>query len=77
MYSKYVGNELKAIRNRNNLSLKQLEEKTGICAQNLSEYENNKVQIKISTLEKILSVYNMNLFIFFKQINEYTHIENN
>lgn len=73
MYSQMVGNELRAIRSRLHLSLKEAEEKTGIYAQKLCDYENNKVNIKVFTLEKILKAYNTNLYIFFKNIHEYTH----
>lgn len=74
MYSKMVGSELCAIRNRLGLSLKNVEKITGIYAQTLSDYENNKVNIKVTTLEKILLAYKLDLFIFFKSIYENTHI---
>ena len=74
MYSEKIGNELRAIRSRHNLSLKDLEGLTGIYAQTLSEYENGKIKIKVSTLEKILlTAYKMDLFIFFRNIYENTH----
>lgn len=73
MDSEKVGSELRAIRNRLGLSLKDVENSSGIYAQTLSDYENNKVNIKVCTLEKILNVYNTNLFIFFKTLYEYTH----
>lgn len=73
-YSTLIGDELRAIRNRYNMSLKELQEKTGIYAQTLSEYENNKVKIKVCILEKILmSGYNIDLLYFFKTIYENTH----
>lgn len=74
MYSKMVGPELCANRNRLGLSLKDVEKMTGIYAQTLSDYENNKVNIKVTTLEKILLAYKIDLFIFFKSIYENTHI---
>lgn len=74
-YSVLIGNELRAIRNRHNMSLKELQDKTGIYAQTLSEYENNKVKIKVCILEKILTYgYGIDLFYFFKAIYENTHI---
>ena len=74
-YSALIGNELRAIRNRHNMSLKELQDKTGIYAQTLSEYENNKVKIKVCILEKILTYgYGIDLFYFFKAIYENTHI---
>ncbi len=74
-YSALIGNELRAIRNRHNMSLKELQDKTGIYAQTLSEYENNKVKIKVCILEKILTFgYGIDLFYFFKAIYENTHI---
>lgn len=73
-YSTLIGDELRAIRNRYNMSLKELQEKTGIYAQTLSEYENSKVKIKVCILEKILmSGYNIDLLYFFKTIYENTH----
>ena len=74
MYSQKIGNELRAIRGRHNFSLKDVEEKTGIYAQILSAYENDKINIKVCTLEKILTcAYNMDLLIFFRTIYENTH----
>lgn len=73
MYTNLIGNELRVLRNRYNYSLKNMEEITGIHAQTLSEYENNKVKITVFTLERILKAYNIDLFIFFKNIYEYTH----
>lgn len=73
MNSVLIGNELRALRSRMNLSLKDVEQKTGIYAQKLSIYENGKVNIRVCTLEKILDAYNSNLYIFFKDIYEYTH----
>ncbi len=73
-YSTLIGDELRAIRNRHNMSLKELQQKTGIYAQTLSEYENNKVKIKVCILEKILiSGYGLDLLYFFKTIYENTH----
>lgn len=73
MYSNLIGNELRAIRNRCNYTLKDVEKITGIHAQTLSEYENSKVRITVSTLEKIVKSYGLDLYIFFKTIYEYTH----
>ena len=73
MYSNLIGNELRAIRSRLNISLNKAQEMTGIYAQKLSEYENSKVNIKVYTLEKILNAYGLNLYIFFKNVYEYTH----
>jgi len=42
-----------------------------------SEYENNKINIKVLTLEKILKAYDLNLYIFFKNIYEYSHTREN
>lgn len=73
MYANLIGDELRSIRNRYKYSLKILENMTGIHAQTLCEYENGKVKITVFTLERILKAYNMDLFIFFKNIYEYTH----
>lgn len=77
MYSEMVGNELRALRSRLNLSLRDAQKITGIFAQKLSDYENSKVKIKVYTLEKILIAYGTNLYIFFKSIYEYTHNNQN
>ena len=76
MNSVLIGNELRALRSRMNLSLREVEQKTGIYAQKLSIYENGKVNIRVCTLEKILKVYNSNLYIFFKTLYEYSHKNN-
>ncbi len=73
MNSILIGNELRAVRSRLNLSLREAEKITGIRAQKLSVYENGKVNIKVCTLEKILNSYGSSLYIFFKDIYEYTH----
>ncbi len=73
MNSTLIGNELRAVRSRLNLSLREAEKITGIRAQKLSVYENGKVNIKVCTLEKILNSYGSSLYIFFKDIYEYTH----
>lgn len=77
MYSTQVGNELKAIRNRNNLTLENVEEQLGIKKNTLSIYENNSEKIQMGTLEKLLNFYNEDIYIFFKNVSEYIHKTNN
>ena len=77
MYSTQVGNELKAIRNRNNLTLENVEKQLGIKKNTLSIYENNSEKIQMGTLEKLLNFYNEDIYIFFKNVSEYIHKTNN
>lgn len=74
MYSQLVGNELRSLRGRYNMTLEDLSNKAQISKQKLSDYENNKVKMSVYVLEKIVNSYNIELPIFFKSIYEYTHI---
>ncbi len=69
-----VAEELKNIRIKNNLDLKEVAKDNNISAKNLQKYEDNQKIITLETLEKLLNYYKADSYIFFKKICEYTHI---
>ncbi|GAO99861.1 helix-turn-helix domain-containing protein [Fructobacillus ficulneus] len=50
-------NRLKEMRKKQSKTLKEISEKTGISDVNLSRYENNKIEPKKSTWEKLAKFY--------------------
>ena len=61
-----IGEKIKALRNANNLTLKQLGEMTNLSVGFLSQMERGMSSIAIDTLEKIASVLNVSLTSFFE-----------
>lgn len=55
------GNSMKEIRKSNGLSLKDVEEKTGISNQNISRWEQNKVMPSIEHCEKLADFYGITI----------------
>lgn len=76
MIEKQVGYELKALRNRNGLTIENAAEGLNINKDTLCKYENDASNIQIGKLKKILDFYKEDIFIFFKNINEYIHKNN-
>lgn len=70
---KLVAEELKSIRTRKGLSIKQVSEDIGIHFNSLSKYEKNADDMQLNILEKLLAYYNIDELIFFKVIREYNH----
>lgn len=70
---KLVADELKSIRTRKGLSIKQVSEDIGIHFNSLSKYEKNADDMQLNILEKLLAYYNIDELIFFKVIREYNH----
>ena len=70
---KLVGNELKSLRTKNNLSLEQVSQALSLHFNTLSKYEKDASDMQLGTLEKILNYYQVDELIFFKVIREYNH----
>lgn len=54
-----LGNNIRAERNRLNLTQEQLEEKTGILAQHIGRIEKGEIDIRFSTLVSLLQAMNL------------------
>ena len=71
-----IGEELKSLRVKRNLSLEQVSQELSIHFNTLSKYEKDASDLKLGMLEKILNFYQVDELIFFKIIREYNHKEN-
>lgn len=72
-----IGKELKIIRIRNDLSLEKVALDFKFNKETLRRYENNASGLSVERLEELLDYYNVNKDIFFKNICEYMHENNN
>lgn len=71
---KEIGRELKVLRVRNALTIKEVEGLTGIKSQTISNYELGKTNITLNQLARLLEAYKENLYIFFNRLYEYSHL---
>lgn len=65
-----IGRELKTIRTRKGLTLKEASKTTGVHYNTLCEYENYPERIKLGRLFDLLKRYEINEDIFFSNICE-------
>ena len=65
---KYIGNELRSLRAKNNISLVELANILKIDKGTICKYENAVSSINIDTLEKFLNYYNIDFDIFFSNV---------
>lgn len=63
-----VADGLRSIRAEKGLNIEAVANKSNVNKDTISRYENATVSQQIDILEKILNVYNIDLFIFFKKI---------
>lgn len=68
-FKQKVSSELRALRAKNGLKQKEVANIAGIDIMTVARYENNSVSMQLDMLEKILSVYNVPLNIFFTNIS--------
>lgn len=68
-----VGEELKALRNKKDLSLEQASKDLNVHSNTLSKYEKDASDMQLSTLQNVLRYYGVDELIFFKVIREYNH----
>lgn len=66
-----VGRELRVIRMRKGLTLKQASKITGVHYNTLSEYENYPEKMKLGKLFELLEKYEVDETIFFENLCEY------
>lgn len=68
-----IGTELKISRIRNNMTMQEVSNKMGFNIETLRRYENNSSGLSIEKLEKLLLFYNENIDIFFDNVCENMH----
>ncbi len=65
---KYIADELRSLRAKNNISLVELANILKINKDTISRYENASSSINIDTLETFLNYYNIDFDIFFSNV---------
>jgi len=65
--NKLVGKELKKLRNSFDISQREVSEDSGVSIKTIQRYELGYSEIKLTTLQKILQCYSMNLDFFVKR----------
>ncbi len=68
-----IGTELKISRIRNNMTMQEVSNKMGFNIETLRRYENDSSGLSIEKLEKLLLFYNENIDIFFDNVCENMH----
>lgn len=68
-----IGTELKISRIRNNMTMQEVADKMGFNIETLRRYESNSSGLSIEKLEKLLLLYNENIDIFFDNVCENMH----
>ncbi len=56
---KYIGNQVRRLRKKANISQEQLAEQIGIATNSLSSIETGNAFMSINTLEKLLNAFNI------------------
>lgn len=72
-FKQNVASELKALRAKKGLKQKEVAEIAGIDTMTIVRYENNSTSMQLDMIEKILSVYDVPLNIFFESISANLH----
>lgn len=75
IFKENVSSELRALRGRFNLTQKEVANKADIDIMTVTRYENNTTSMQLDMLQKILSVYDVDIAIFFNNI--YANMQNN
>lgn len=69
-----IGNQIRKLRNRRELTLQDLADLTGLSKPNLSQIENNLVTPPIATLLKIATALGVAIGYFFEETNQGSNI---
>lgn len=72
-FKSQVASELRSLRAKYNLKQRDVANKAKIDVMTVARYENNSVSMQLDMIEKIISVYNMTLDIFFDNISANMH----
>lgn len=68
-FKDYVSAELRSLRAEHDYKQKDVADKANIDVMTIVRYENNSTSMQLDMIEKILSVYDINLEIFFSNIS--------
>ena len=68
-FKEAVASELRSLRARYDLKQKDVAAKATIDVMTVARYENNSTSMQLDMLEKIISVYGIDLYIFFETIS--------
>ena len=72
-FKEQVASELRSLRAKFNYKQKEVANKASIDVMTLARYENNSTSMQLDMLEKIVTVYNLSLAIFFDKISANMH----
>ena len=72
-FKEAVASELRSLRSRYNYKQKDVAQKANIDIMTVTRYENNSSSMQLDMIEKIISIYGLNLFIFFNMVNANKH----
>ena len=74
-FKEVVASELRALRAKYNYKQKEVADMAGIDTMTVVRYENNSTSMQLDMLEKIISVYELDLSIFFDIVS--ANMQNN
>lgn len=72
-FKEQVASELRSLRAKFNYKQKDVANKAKIDVMTLARYENNSVSMQLDMIEKIITVYDLTLDIFFDNISANMH----
>lgn len=72
-FKECVSAELRGLRSKHKYTQEFVANIANIDVMTLNRYESGKVSMQLDTLEKIVCVYDINLFIFFNLVNANMH----
>lgn len=72
-FRQLIADKLRLIRLERKDRIEDLALKSGIAPSTISRYESGKYDMTIDKLEQLLKPYNIDLYIFFEDINAKTH----
>lgn len=67
-FNEIVANEIRMLRLEKRVSIEELSKVSTLATSTISEYENNKRQISLDVLQKIVTALNSTLPIFFEKV---------
>lgn len=68
-FKEQVASELRSLRAKYNLKQKEVANKAKIDVMTVARYENNSASMQLDMIEKIISVYGIELSIFFNNVS--------
>lgn len=72
-FKEQVASELRSLRAKHDLKQKEVANKAKIDVMTVARYENNSASMQLDMIEKIISVYGIELDIFFNSVYANMH----